>query len=215
MIAFPIGERFAVISLTAALGSAPADVHGPARLGPRSPRRTRSPDACCGRSHDRRRHPSRLARRAAALPRRRAARAPAGPRSARAASPAPLPLVLARVPLLVLLAIDGDGAPHGAVAAAVAWAVLLGGISRGCSHEGRLAWLVPPLLRALEYGGIVGIAAAASESAPAGAFAFLAARRVPPLRPRLPAAPARGDGAAAGWRSRRAAGTAGCSWCWR
>jgi hypothetical protein len=89
--------------------------------------------------------------------------------------PAPLPLVLAALPLLVLIALDGEAAPHGAVAATVAWAVLLAGVSRGCSHEGRLAWLVPPLLRALEYGGIVGITATASRTAPAGAFALLAA----------------------------------------
>ena len=43
MAAFPIGERFAVISLTAALWDAQVDVHRPARLGRRSPRSTPSP----------------------------------------------------------------------------------------------------------------------------------------------------------------------------
>ena len=89
--------------------------------------------------------------------------------------PAPLPLLLAPLPLLALLVGHGDDASHGAVAAAVAWAVLAGGLSRGCSHSGRLAWLVPPLLRALEYGSIVAIAAVSSETAPGGAYALLAA----------------------------------------
>jgi hypothetical protein len=89
--------------------------------------------------------------------------------------PAPLPVVAAALPLIVLLLASGDDAPRGAVAGAAAWAVLFGGLSRGCSHEGRLAWLVPPLLRALEYGSIIGIAAVAAQSAPAGAFALLAA----------------------------------------
>jgi hypothetical protein len=84
--------------------------------------------------------------------------------------PALLPLLAAAVPMTVLLCADGGGAPRGALAGCVAWAVLLGGISGGCRHELRLAWLVPPALRALEYGSVLGLAA----TAPAAGFALIA-----------------------------------------
>jgi hypothetical protein len=89
--------------------------------------------------------------------------------------PAPLPLLIAPLPLLVVMILGGDDASHGAVAAAVGFAVLAGGISRGASHGGRLAWLAPPLLRALEYSAIIAIAAVSSEHAPAAAYALIAA----------------------------------------
>jgi hypothetical protein len=89
--------------------------------------------------------------------------------------PAELPLLLAPLPLLVLMIVSGDDASDGAIAATIAWAVLAGGLSRGGSHSGRLVWLVPPLLRALEYGAVIAIAAASSESAAGGAYALIAA----------------------------------------
>jgi hypothetical protein len=88
--------------------------------------------------------------------------------------PAIAPLLAAAVPMAVLLCADGDEAPRGLVVAAVAWAVLAGGVSRGCSHVDRLAWLVPPAMRALEYGSIFGIAAANSPDTPAAAYALIA-----------------------------------------
>jgi Family of unknown function (DUF5941) len=88
--------------------------------------------------------------------------------------PALAPLLAAALPMAVLLVADGDEAPRGRVALAVAWAVLAGGISRGCSHEFRLAWLVPPAMRALEYGSIFGIAAATSPDTPGAAYALVA-----------------------------------------
>jgi len=88
--------------------------------------------------------------------------------------PALLPLLAAAVPMAALLIADGDEAPRGLVAAAVAWAVLLGGISRGCTHVFRLSWLVPPVMRALEYGSMFGIAAATSPDTPDAAYALIA-----------------------------------------
>jgi Family of unknown function (DUF5941) len=88
--------------------------------------------------------------------------------------PALAPLLAAALPMAVVLCANGDDAPRGLVAAAVAWAVLAGGVSRGCSHEFPLTWLVPPAMRGLEYGSIFGIAAAASADTPAAAYALLA-----------------------------------------
>jgi uncharacterized protein DUF5941 len=84
--------------------------------------------------------------------------------------PALLPLLLAAAPMTVLLCADGAHAPRGLLAGCAAWVVLLGGISRGCDHGFRLAWLVPPALRGLEYGSVVGLAAAT----PAAAYALIA-----------------------------------------
>jgi Family of unknown function (DUF5941) len=88
--------------------------------------------------------------------------------------PALVPLLAAAIPMTVLLCADGDEAPRGLVAGAVAWAVLFGGVSRGCSHEFPLAWLVPPVMRGLEYGAMFGIAAATSPDTPDAAYALIA-----------------------------------------
>jgi hypothetical protein len=91
------------------------------------------------------------------------------------ALPAVVPVLLAGLPLLALVALDGAHAPRGALAAAVAWAVLAAGAGRACPHTDRLAWAAPPALRALEYGGILALAAQRPPSGAAGAFALLAA----------------------------------------
>jgi hypothetical protein len=88
--------------------------------------------------------------------------------------PALVPLLAAALPMTVLLFTNGDEAPRGLVTAAVAWAVLAGGVSRGCSHGFALAWLVPPVMRALEYGSMFGIAAATSANTPGAAYALIA-----------------------------------------
>jgi hypothetical protein len=87
----------------------------------------------------------------------------------RAGLPALAGVVAALLPLAVALAADGSDAGR---AACAAWAVLAAGTSSG-EPAGRLAWLVPPGLRALEYAGLLGLVAAAG-SAAAG-FALLAA----------------------------------------
>jgi hypothetical protein len=121
--------------------------------------------------------------------------------------PAVLPLLAAAVPMTVLLCADGSLAPRGALAACVAWAVLLGGVSRGCDHGFRLAWLVPPTLRALEYGSVLGLAA----GSPAAAYALIAVAAfhhydlIYRLRQRAEAPPAWVTAAGGGWDGRLAA----------
>ena len=86
------------------------------------------------------------------------------------------PLVgLATAGLLALAALEGDGASDGLVAAGVAWAVLLGGLSSARPHTDRFAWAVPGFLRVAEYGGLLWIAANAGDSSHAAAFALIAA----------------------------------------
>ena len=89
---------------------------------------------------------------------------------------APLALVVAgALPLLGVLALRAEGAPHALVGAAVAWLVLVGGASSGRPARGRLAWAVPPLLRLAEYGTLLWCATLAGSGAVPSAFALLAA----------------------------------------
>lgn len=89
--------------------------------------------------------------------------------------PAEVFVVAALAPLVALLLLEGAGVGNGPLGAAVAWAVLTGGISSGCSHGGRFAWAVPTLLRLLEYGTLIWMVRAHSEDALPGVFAFLCA----------------------------------------
>ena len=88
--------------------------------------------------------------------------------------PAAVLAVLAAVPPIAALAAGGDGLPDWAAAGAVGWFVVLAGLSSGRPQDGRLAWLVPPLLRAVEYALLVWLVMLAGASA-AAAFALLAA----------------------------------------
>jgi hypothetical protein len=88
----------------------------------------------------------------------------------------PIALMFAgALPLLGLLAIDGGGASNATAGLAVAWLVLLGGISSGRPHTDRLRWAVIPTVRLAEYAGVLWLAAIAGGSGPAAAFALLAA----------------------------------------
>jgi hypothetical protein len=91
----------------------------------------------------------------------------------------PLPaialLLAAALPGLVAILVAGDGAPRGVVAGAVVWAVALGGLASGRPLTDRLRWAVAPALRALEYGGVLWIAAVAGSSSLPAAFAALCA----------------------------------------
>jgi Family of unknown function (DUF5941) len=91
----------------------------------------------------------------------------------------PLPaialLLVAGLPLLVAIAVKGDGASHGLVAAVIAWAVLIGGLASGRRLTDRLRWTVPPALRAIEYAGLIWIGAVAGEDALPATFALLCA----------------------------------------
>jgi len=77
--------------------------------------------------------------------------------------------------LLAVAAVEGDGASDGVVAGALAWLILLAGISSGRPHTDRFAWSVPGMLRVGEYAGLVWVASNAGDSGPAAAFALIAA----------------------------------------
>lgn len=74
---------------------------------------------------------------------------------------APSLLVLVSLlPLVVLIAADERS--HALTIAALAWLILLGGLSRGGDLErDRFRWTVPPLLRAGEYAALLWLAPAA------------------------------------------------------
>jgi uncharacterized protein DUF5941 len=87
----------------------------------------------------------------------------------------PLPLALVGLGgLLAAIAVEGDGASNGAVAAAVAWFVLWAGLSSGRPHSDRFAWALPGVVRAGEYGSLLWIGSTVDESSSAAAFALIA-----------------------------------------
>ncbi len=89
--------------------------------------------------------------------------------------PAEALVVLALAPVAGLLIAEGEAVSDGALGIAVAWAVVVGGASSGCSHLGRFVWAVPTLLRLLEYGTLVWMVRSDSVDAVPGAFALLCA----------------------------------------
>jgi uncharacterized protein DUF5941 len=87
----------------------------------------------------------------------------------------PLPLALVGVGgLLAVIALEGDGASNGTVAAAIAWFILWAGISSGRPHTDRFAWALPGAVRVGEYGSLIWIGATVGESTSAAAFALIA-----------------------------------------
>ena len=88
--------------------------------------------------------------------------------------PAPL-VAIGFLPVLVLIAIEGDGASDAAAGAALAWLVVVAGLSSGRPHADRLRWAAPPLLRLVEYGSLVWIGALGGENSRPAAFAFICA----------------------------------------
>jgi hypothetical protein len=83
-------------------------------------------------------------------------------------------LLLAALPALAAIVATGGDAPRGVVLAVVAWAVLVGGVSSG-PPAGPLRWAVPPGLRAIEFGGLLWIAAVAGDSSLPAVFALMSA----------------------------------------
>lgn len=178
MIGFPIGERFAAISITAALwdarvtfivmlawGGFAATYTIAGRvlrsIGKRGPVALGAGAELPASALDTYRDDGPLA---LALGRLRAAAVPASA------------LVLAGlVPLIAVIAIAGGGASWGVAAAAVAWLVLAAGVASGQPLRDRLRWIVPPALRVAEYAGILWLAALAGPSAVPGAVALLLA----------------------------------------
>jgi uncharacterized protein DUF5941 len=87
----------------------------------------------------------------------------------------PFVLVLAgAIPLVAVLAIEGDGASDAVVGAVIGWLVLLVGISSGRPHTDRLRWAVLPMVRLGEYATLLWLGALAGGSGPAAAFTLLA-----------------------------------------
>jgi hypothetical protein len=84
-------------------------------------------------------------------------------------------LLVAGLPGLVGIVVEGDGAARGLVVGAIAWAVLIGGLASSRPLVDRLRWAVPPALRAIEYAGLLWIAAVAGPSSLPAAFALLCA----------------------------------------
>jgi hypothetical protein len=118
-------------------------------------------------------------------------------------------LVLGALPVLVVLAAAGDALPPDAVGL-VALAFLVAAAGAGARHagRGRFAWMVPPLLRALEYGLLIRLTAVADHHAlPAcyalvGVLAFHHYDTVYRLRHQRVAPPAWLAAAGGGWDGR-------------
>lgn len=84
-------------------------------------------------------------------------------------------LFVAALPGLVAIAVKGDGASHGLLAAAIAWVILVGGLASGRPLVDRLRWAVPSALRVIEYAGLLWVASVAGASSLPAVFALLCA----------------------------------------
>jgi len=178
IIGFPIGERFAAISLTAALFDARATFIVLLAWGGFAASYT-----IAGRV-------LRSLGRRGAVVLDHAAGAGAGTLDAYR-DDGPLALALGRLPLpplpasalvlagmsvlLAVVAITGDGASWPLAGATLGVLVALAGASAGRPLRDRLRWTVPPALRVAEYAGILWVAALAGGSAVPAAFVLLLA----------------------------------------
>jgi hypothetical protein len=88
--------------------------------------------------------------------------------------PSPLLVLAGALPLAAVLALAGDDSPL-ALGAGVACLVLVGGVSSGRPHTGRVEWTALPLLRGVEYGALVWFAAVSGGAGAPACFAFLCA----------------------------------------
>jgi hypothetical protein len=175
IIGFPIGERFAAISLTAALFDARVTFIVLLVLGGFAALYTVGGRVLRSRGL---RGPVALAPGASVAAGTLEAYRDDGPIAlalGRIGVPAPASaLVLAGVAVpAIALAVAGAGASWWFVGATVAWLVLLAGIACGRPLRDRMRWVVPPALRAAEYGALLWIGAVAG-ALPA-AFALLCA----------------------------------------
>ena len=94
---------------------------------------------------------------------------------ARLRVPAIALLFAAALPGLVAIVVEGDGASHGLLAGAIAWAVLVGGLASSRPLDDRLRWMVPSALRVIEYGGLLWVASVSGASSLPAVFALLCA----------------------------------------
>jgi phosphatidylglycerophosphate synthase len=215
IIAFPIGERFAAISLAAALFDARVTFIVLLAWGGFAAAYTIAGRVLRSLGQ---RGPVAVAPGAAGVDTLTAYRddGPVALALGRIRVPAPATLlVFAGIALPALaVVIGGAGASWALVAAAIAWLVLLGGLSSSRPQQDRLRWIVPPALRVAEYGGLLWIAAVAGPDAVPGVFALLCAITfrhydiVYRLRQRGVAPPHWLNRAAGGWDGRVLAGLA-------
>ena len=89
--------------------------------------------------------------------------------------PSPVLAAAAVLPLLVAIAIEGDGASDGLAGAVIAWVVVVGGLSAGRPGQTGFRWLPPAAIRLAEYSGLLWIASLEGADGPPAAFALLAA----------------------------------------
>lgn len=172
VIAFPIGERFAVISLTAALWSAHttftvliawsglAALYGFAGRILRTLKVKRAAQSDPTRELERFRDDGPIARILGPLGRRLAP---------------PVLVVAAVAPMLAAIAVDGAGATDATAVAVIAWLVAVAGLTGGRTGTSRIRWIVPPFLRIGEYGGLLWLGTLHGSSGVPAAFALLAA----------------------------------------
>lgn len=209
IIAFPIGERFALISITAALWSARttfvawlawagfAASYGLLGRILRSLKLQLPPGADPQLELESFRDDGPIARTLGPLGR---------------GLPAPLLCVLGVAPLLAAIAVKGAGASDGLALGVFAWLIVVAGLSGGRTGTSRIRWVVPPLLRFGEYAGLLWLGTLAGASSIPAAFALLAALTlrhydiVYGLRYRGAPVPERLGIAAGGWDGRLALG---------
>ena len=172
IVAFPIGERFALISVTAALWSAQttfiawlawagfAYTYGFLGRILRSLKLRLRSDADPHLELESFRDDGPIARALGSL----GARIPAPPLA-----------IAAVVPLVAAIAIEGDGASNGLAIAVIAWLVMIAGLSGRRTGTSRIRWIVPPLVRLGEYAGLLWLGTLAGASSEPAAFALLAA----------------------------------------
>jgi hypothetical protein len=84
-------------------------------------------------------------------------------------------VIVAAAPLLAAAVIGATSVSWTIAGAVVAWAVLAGGVSSGRPLRDRLRWAVTPGLRLIEYGDLIWLAALAGDAAVPAGFAFLSA----------------------------------------
>jgi hypothetical protein len=171
-IAFPIGERFALISITAAFWSARttfiawliwggfATAYGLVGRLVRSMKLKRRTDPDPGREVETFRDDGPVARAVGSL----------------GSGLEPVALCLAAVvPLIVAIAVWGDGADNSVILPVLGWIVIVAGLSANRTGTSRFRWLIPPLLRFGEYGALLWVGIAAGGSSKPAAYALVAA----------------------------------------
>jgi uncharacterized protein DUF5941 len=77
--------------------------------------------------------------------------------------------------LLVAIVGGGDGVSDLAAGLTLGGAIVLGGIAGGRAEQGGFAWSVPPLIRFVEYGGLLWLGSLAGDDGVPAAFALICA----------------------------------------